>query len=198
MPAVRRVIPRASATGRAVAAVVPASPSGWCAGTAAASRRSARPAWARRLSSGFRSRARLLPWPSPISASSHPDWSRDSEVLRSERWTLAAFRVPGGAAASALQRSTVEVNMDRLPDIRRSNPSTEQNDRLIDRYIKQTWVPGSPLSILEAGCGQAWWLQLDPVPYVLCGVDIDRKALEIRKCQKGDLHETIEGDLRTV
>jgi len=88
--------------------------------------------------------------------------------------------------------------MDRLPDIRRSNPCSEDNDRLIERYIKQKSIPGSPLSILEAGCGQTWWLNLDPVPYVLCGVDIDRKALEIRKYQKGDLHETVEGDLRTV
>ena len=88
--------------------------------------------------------------------------------------------------------------MDRLPDLRHSNPSSDQNDRLIERWIKQKAVPGRPLDILEAGCGQAWWLDLRPVPYVLCGVDVDRKALEIRKFEKGDLHEIIEGDLRTV
>jgi SAM-dependent methyltransferase len=88
--------------------------------------------------------------------------------------------------------------MDKLPDIRRSNPSSDANDRVIERYIKGKAVPGRPLDILEAGCGQAWWLDLDGVPHVLCGVDIDRKALEIRKYQRGDLDEIIEGDLRSV
>jgi SAM-dependent methyltransferase len=88
--------------------------------------------------------------------------------------------------------------MDRLPDLRHSNPSSEENDRVIERWITQKAVPGRPLDILEAGCGQAWWLDLGSVPYVLCGVDVDRKALEIRKYQKGDLHEIIEGDLRSV
>jgi SAM-dependent methyltransferase len=88
--------------------------------------------------------------------------------------------------------------MDRLPDIRRSNPSSDDNDRLIARYIGQKARPDAPLSILEAGCGQEWWLDLDGTRYSLCGVDIDRKALEIRKYEKGDLDEIIEGDLRTV
>lgn len=88
--------------------------------------------------------------------------------------------------------------MDRLPDIRHSNPSSDDNDRLIERYIERRAVPGRSLAILEAGCGQQWPLDLRSTPYVLCGVDVDRKALEIRKYQRGDLDEIIEGDLRTV
>ena len=54
-----------------------------------------------------------------------------------------------------------------------------------------------PLEILEAGCGQAWPLDLDGVDYRLTGIDADPEALAMR-VEGGDLDVALEGDLRTV
>lgn len=64
--------------------------------------------------------------------------------------------------------------------------------------IKREAVDGKPLRILEAGCGQKWDLKLGSTPYVLTGVDLDEKALNIRVNVVKDLHEQIVGDLRSV
>jgi SAM-dependent methyltransferase len=87
--------------------------------------------------------------------------------------------------------------MQNLPDIKQSESWDEEN-KLIENYIKSKVVPGIPLRILEAGCGRKWPLNLEGVQYVLTGVDLDKNALEIRKNVKCDLHEAIEGDLRSV
>jgi SAM-dependent methyltransferase len=55
-----------------------------------------------------------------------------------------------------------------------------------------------PLSILEAGCGQRWMLDLGGLDYTLTGVDLDAAALNIRKTQVCDLDETIVGDLCSI
>ncbi|MFZ1087253.1 MAG: class I SAM-dependent methyltransferase [Terracidiphilus sp.] len=54
------------------------------------------------------------------------------------------------------------------------------------------------LSILEAGCGQRWPLDLAGVDFTLTGVDLDAVALEMRKTQARDLDVAICGDLCTV
>ncbi len=54
------------------------------------------------------------------------------------------------------------------------------------------------LSILEAGCGREWTLDLGPVQYKLTGVDLDAHALDFRKNKIKDLDEAIVGDLCTV
>ena len=59
-------------------------------------------------------------------------------------------------------------------------------------------VPGAKLEILEAGCGRRWPLDLGGARFRLWGVDLDPAALEIRQNSVKDLHEGIEGDLRTV
>lgn len=51
------------------------------------------------------------------------------------------------------------------------------------------------LNILEAGCGRRWSIDLNGVSYILTGVDIDKKALEIRKNKRKDLDITIHADL---
>jgi len=76
--------------------------------------------------------------------------------------------------------------------------SWEQQNEIIENYIKEKAIAGEVLQILEAGCGQKWDLNLDDIHYVLTGVDLDKAALEIRKNIKKDLHEVIEGDLRSV
>jgi SAM-dependent methyltransferase len=56
---------------------------------------------------------------------------------------------------------------------------------------------GRRLEILEAGCGQAWPLDLEGVDYHLTGIDVDPAALAIR-IDGGDLDVAVEGDLRTA
>jgi SAM-dependent methyltransferase len=57
---------------------------------------------------------------------------------------------------------------------------------------------GRRLSILEAGCGQRWTLDLTGVDFTLTGVDLDPEALEMRKAQIRDLDVSIVGDLCSV
>jgi SAM-dependent methyltransferase len=54
---------------------------------------------------------------------------------------------------------------------------------------------GRPLSILEAGCGQCWPLDLTGVAFILTGIDLDPVALEMRKSEVRDLDVAIHGDL---
>jgi SAM-dependent methyltransferase len=68
----------------------------------------------------------------------------------------------------------------------------------MEQYIKQKAMDRSPLHILEAGCGQFWFLDLKEVQFTLTGVDIDKDALQIRKMRYNDLSETIVGDLRFI
>jgi SAM-dependent methyltransferase len=57
---------------------------------------------------------------------------------------------------------------------------------------------GRPLSIIEAGCGRFWKLDLTGIDYTLTGVDLDPVALELRKTVARDLDVAIYGDLCTV
>jgi SAM-dependent methyltransferase len=57
---------------------------------------------------------------------------------------------------------------------------------------------GRPLSILEAGCGQQWPLDLTGVDFTLTGIDLDPAALELRKNNARDLDVAICGDLCTI
>jgi SAM-dependent methyltransferase len=64
--------------------------------------------------------------------------------------------------------------------------------------IKKQARPGIPLEILEAGCGPSWLLDLEELDYRLTGVDVNEKALDLRKNQTQDLDATFVGDLRTI
>jgi SAM-dependent methyltransferase len=70
--------------------------------------------------------------------------------------------------------------------------------RLLEARIQEKATAGFPLRILEAGCGQRWPLRLDGIRYTLTGVDLDERALWLRKTRIGDLDESILGDLRSV
>jgi len=54
------------------------------------------------------------------------------------------------------------------------------------------------ISILEAGCGRRWDIDLGDVEYSLTGMDISKEALELRNANEGDLDRTIVGDLQTA
>ncbi len=69
---------------------------------------------------------------------------------------------------------------------------------MLARHIQAIGSSRGELSILEAGCGNSWQLELPGVRYQLTGVDLNQDALDIRKCKTGDLDEVILGDLRTV
>ena len=51
------------------------------------------------------------------------------------------------------------------------------------------------LSLLEAGCGQCWRIDLKGLQYTLTGVDQDAVALDLRKNVVRDLDVAICGDL---
>lgn len=57
---------------------------------------------------------------------------------------------------------------------------------------------GRPLSILEAGCGRSWNLDLAGIEFTLTGVDLDPLAIELRKDKRRDLDVAIVGDLCRV
>jgi SAM-dependent methyltransferase len=57
---------------------------------------------------------------------------------------------------------------------------------------------GRPLSILEAGCGRRWTINLSDIEYTLTGVDLDPVALELRKTKSRDLDVAILGDISSV
>ncbi|QJR81938.1 class I SAM-dependent methyltransferase [Alteromonas pelagimontana] len=77
-------------------------------------------------------------------------------------------------------------------------PSTTEETRLIENYIRRRVKNIEPLQILEAGCGQKWPLQLSEVRFTLAGIDIDKDAIALRKSKYDDLDEVIIGDLRTA
>jgi SAM-dependent methyltransferase len=55
-----------------------------------------------------------------------------------------------------------------------------------------------PLSILEAGCGQKWAIDLANLDYTLTGIDVDPIALDLRKTKYHDLDVGICADLQFV
>ena len=76
--------------------------------------------------------------------------------------------------------------------------STRQERGVIADHIKQQATGNGALSILEAGCGNRWRIELPDVQYTLTGIDLDECALDLRKNQQCDLDVAICGDLRTV
>jgi SAM-dependent methyltransferase len=77
-----------------------------------------------------------------------------------------------------------------------SEPGAEW--KLLENWICSRAPKDRPMQILEAGCGRAWVVQMNGIPYELTGIDSDVAALEARKTHYGDLHHAIVGDLRTA
>jgi SAM-dependent methyltransferase len=68
----------------------------------------------------------------------------------------------------------------------------------IDAITARARQVGRKLSIVEAGCGQGWLIDLSGVDYMLTGIDLDAKALELRMTQARDLDAGICGDICTL
>lgn len=89
------------------------------------------------------------------------------------------------------------TNLD-TPDVVQASSWDEITQLQIDAVRAHARRLGRPLSILEAGCGQRWTLDLSGVEYTLTGVDRDPVALELRKTRTRDLDVAIVGDLCSV
>lgn len=76
--------------------------------------------------------------------------------------------------------------------------SWDEEVHLIEEAILKRAGSGCELTILEAGCGQCWPLNLGAIRYNLTGVDLDSEALRMRTDIVKDLHKGIHGDLREV
>jgi len=86
----------------------------------------------------------------------------------------------------------------RIPQENKQIITAWESAEIVATYIKSRAIPEVLLKILEAGCGSHWWIDLGDTPYILTGLDLDKHALEIRKNLHQDLHEIIEGDLRST
>lgn len=85
-----------------------------------------------------------------------------------------------------------------IPELVLAHTRREIHQPQVDAILEHGRKLGRPLSILEAGCGREWVLDLTGIEYTLTGVDLDPVALEMRKTKAGDLDVAIHGDLCTV
>lgn len=74
----------------------------------------------------------------------------------------------------------------------------EELNGILSEFIKAQFSGGSEISILEAGCGNRWPLDLAGTKYRLTGIDIDEDGLELRKKKENDLDVAILGDLCAI
>jgi SAM-dependent methyltransferase len=84
------------------------------------------------------------------------------------------------------------------PKIRQTSSIEELARLQSDAILSHGKRLGRPISILEAGCGQSWLVDLEGLEYKLTGIDLDPAALELRQKQNHDLDEAICGDLCTA
>ena len=64
--------------------------------------------------------------------------------------------------------------------------------------IQRSFSSDHEVDILDAGCGQGWRLDLGGVPHRITGIDSDADAVRLRQEKRGDLTESLVGDLITV
>ena len=86
----------------------------------------------------------------------------------------------------------------QLPDLYVATRSQEAKDLIKDIMVEYASSASGPVSILEAGCGRKWNIDLTDIPKEITGVDSDRFALEHRVNVIRDLDHAIYGDLRTA
>lgn len=67
---------------------------------------------------------------------------------------------------------------------------------LLENSIKNLYDGKTKLTILEAGCGRHWPLNIAGIKYKIIGVDLDEEALKSRLNDKKDLDEAIVANLQ--
>ena len=85
-----------------------------------------------------------------------------------------------------------------VPDILQTEDYDHIDRIQIDAIRAHARQLGRPLSILEAGCGQRWTIDLSGTEYTLTGIDLDPAALELRKTKSRDLDVAIVGDISSI
>ena len=71
--------------------------------------------------------------------------------------------------------------------------------KIISSFLQKFYQNrNKPIKILEAGCGRKWLIDLGSIKFKITGVDNDKKAIEIRQKNVGNIEKYIIGDLRTV
>jgi SAM-dependent methyltransferase len=74
----------------------------------------------------------------------------------------------------------------------------EEVNEILSGFIRARFKGQGAISILEAGCGNKWALDLAGLEYSLTGIDIDKNGLELRQKLQNDLNVAIHGDLCSV
>ena len=97
---------------------------------------------------------------------------------------------------SAWSLDRKEYHMSGIAELPLTHSWNEES-ALLERAIRSAKCD-CPLRIMEAGCGQRWDIDIADIDYHLTGVDLDAAALRMRLELVGDLHEAVEGDLRSV
>jgi SAM-dependent methyltransferase len=92
----------------------------------------------------------------------------------------------------------MKATVPQIPSVVQTASYQEIAQIQIDAVRAHAKQLGRPLSILEAGCGQRWTVDLRGTDYTLTGVDLDDVALEMRKTKIGDLDVAIHGDICTA
>jgi SAM-dependent methyltransferase len=85
-----------------------------------------------------------------------------------------------------------------IPELTLASTPDEIAQLQVDAIVEHGKQLGRPVSILEAGCGQCWLIDLSGLSYQLTGIDLDSAALELRKNKTRDLDVAICGDLCSV
>ncbi len=70
--------------------------------------------------------------------------------------------------------------------------------RYIENLIIAEFESNETISILEAGCGQEWPLDISQLNFTLTGIDLDEDALNIRQRTQNDLDRVVIDDLKSV
>jgi SAM-dependent methyltransferase len=81
-----------------------------------------------------------------------------------------------------------------MTDLKRLGSYDEEME-LVDQWIRKLYDGHNELTILEAGCGRKWPLELNGTKFKLVGIDLDEAALKSRAEIVGDLDEAIVADL---
>jgi SAM-dependent methyltransferase len=84
------------------------------------------------------------------------------------------------------------------PDILQATSYKQLDQIQVDAIRAHARHLGRPLSILEAGCGRRWTIDLSGTEYRLTGIDLDPVALELRKTRTRDLDVAIVGDIASA
>ncbi|SRR6266480_4511743 len=89
------------------------------------------------------------------------------------------------------------VTMETLPELKLFGGWVDRN-RIVSQFIRTKFASyDRPITVLEAGCGRKWSLDLRPLQIKITGIDVDKDAIETR-LRSGDLSAAVIGDLRTT